>query len=102
VRASPAASWLEVDADRAGRIQVAPDLSVTRRNGAYPIGDTVEDEKSPPGLGQVAGTALSENLKHGTAFLPSGFIIAATQRLVAPRRRHRSGSPSAFSGWGAT
>jgi NADH dehydrogenase len=84
VRASPAASWLEVDPDRAGRIHVAPDLSVTGRDDVYAIGDTVaakgEDGKPLPGLGQVAkqqgehlGRALAKNLMHGTPVPPFRF-----------------------------
>lgn len=40
VQASPAARWLEVEADRAGRIEVAADLSVSDRPSVYAIGDT--------------------------------------------------------------
>jgi NADH dehydrogenase len=40
VAASPAAKWLNAEADRVGRIKVQPDLSVTHLPGVYAIGDT--------------------------------------------------------------
>ncbi len=40
VMASPAASWLGVAPDRAGRIPVGPDLSVAGCEGVFAIGDT--------------------------------------------------------------
>ena len=41
VRASPAAEWLGVPADRNGRIIVEPDLSVPGRPDIFAVGDTV-------------------------------------------------------------
>src|SRR5436190_1362882 len=41
VRASPAAEWLNAPADRAGRLQVEPDLTVPRHPDIFAIGDTV-------------------------------------------------------------
>jgi NADH dehydrogenase/putative oxidoreductase len=38
--ASPAANWLEVSADRAGRVPVGPDLSVPGCESVFAIGDT--------------------------------------------------------------
>ncbi|QRM29172.1 NAD(P)/FAD-dependent oxidoreductase [Microvirga sp. VF16] len=40
VVASPAAEWLGVEADRAGRVKVAPDLTVPGRPEIFVIGDT--------------------------------------------------------------
>jgi NADH dehydrogenase len=40
VRASPAAKWLNVTADRAGRVVVEPDLSVAAYPNIYVVGDT--------------------------------------------------------------
>jgi hypothetical protein len=40
VAASPAAKWLHADADDAGRIKVAADLSVPNLRNVYAIGDT--------------------------------------------------------------
>lgn len=39
VAASPVARWLDVPADRAGRVEVAPDLSVPARPAVFVIGD---------------------------------------------------------------
>ena len=40
VAASPAAKWLNAEADKAGRVKVQPDLSVPRLPDVYVIGDT--------------------------------------------------------------
>src|SRR5215813_2223775 len=40
VAASPAAKWLNAEADTAGRVKVQPDLSVARLPDVYVIGDT--------------------------------------------------------------
>lgn len=58
VRASPVARWLDVPADRAGRVAVAPDLSVPDRPGVFVIGDAaavVDGDGSPvPGIAPAA------------------------------------------------
>src|SRR3954469_23218550 len=41
VRASPAAEWLGAPADRAGRVQVLPDLTIPAHPDIFAIGDTV-------------------------------------------------------------
>mgnify|MGYP002783953443 FL=1 len=50
VRASPAAAWLGAKADRAGRVVVAPDLSLPGRPEIFVIGDTAaaKDGKGRP------------------------------------------------------
>jgi NADH dehydrogenase len=50
VVASPAAAWLCTEHDRAGRIKVAPDLSVPGRPEIFAIGDTaaVFDQSGHP------------------------------------------------------
>ena len=50
VTASPAAQWLNAAADRAGRVQVAPDLSVPGHPDIFVIGDAaaVMDAKGKP------------------------------------------------------
>jgi NADH dehydrogenase len=55
VQASPAASWLGVEADRAGRAVVRPDLSVAE--DIFVIGDTasvMQDGRPVPGLAPAA------------------------------------------------
>ena len=58
VAASPAGRWLGVETDRAGRLPVAPDLSVPGLEGVYVLGDlalTMDEYGRPlPGLAQVA------------------------------------------------
>lgn len=84
VHASPAAHWLGVETDSAGRIPVKPDLSVPGMDGIFALGDTVlcrDEHGAPlPALGQVAkqqgqhlGRALSANLRNGTPLPPFRF-----------------------------
>ncbi len=58
VRASPAAEWLNASADRAGRLQVEPDLTVPGHPDIFAIGDTVTiaawDGKPVPGIAPAA------------------------------------------------
>lgn len=58
VAASPAAHWIGVETDFAGRIPVAPDLSVIGMPDVFAIGDVAraldENGKPLPGLAQVA------------------------------------------------
>ena len=57
VKASPAAKWLGVEADRAGRVNVDPNLSVPGMPEVFVIGDTAHMEnngKQLPGVAQVA------------------------------------------------
>src|SRR4051812_48733278 len=54
VRASPAAEWLGVAADRAGRLQVLPDLTVSGHPDIFAVGDTIvvagPDGRPVPGI----------------------------------------------------
>jgi NADH dehydrogenase len=58
VQASPAAKWLGVEADKVGRINIGPDLSVPGHPEIFAIGDTVAitmpDGKPVPGIGDAA------------------------------------------------
>jgi NADH dehydrogenase len=58
VRASPAAEWLGAPADRAGRLQVLPDLTVPGHPDVFAVGDTViindPDGKPVPGIAPAA------------------------------------------------
>jgi NADH dehydrogenase FAD-containing subunit len=58
VAASPAAKWLGVEADRAGRVTVAPDLTLPGAPEIFVIGDTAHvtgaDGKPLPGVAPVA------------------------------------------------
>jgi NADH dehydrogenase/putative oxidoreductase len=87
VAASPAAKWLEVDADSAGRIQVGPDFSVQGLPDVFAIGDTavIQGWKGQP----VPG--LAPAAKQAGAYL--GRLIRARVEGHAPpppfRYRHR-------------
>jgi NADH:ubiquinone reductase (H+-translocating) len=70
VRASPAAEWLGAAADRAGRLQVLPDLTVPGHPDIFAIGDTVmiagPDGKPVPGIAPAAkqqGRYVAELIK---------------------------------------
>jgi NADH dehydrogenase FAD-containing subunit len=57
VTASAAAQWLNTEMDRAGRVRVKPDLSVSDHPEIFVIGDTASldhDGKPLPGVAQVA------------------------------------------------
>jgi NADH dehydrogenase len=58
VRASPAADWLGAAADRAGRVQVNPDLTVPGHPDVFAVGDTVSiaapDGRPVPGIAPAA------------------------------------------------
>ncbi|HEY9012524.1 MAG TPA: NAD(P)/FAD-dependent oxidoreductase [Devosia sp.] len=58
VLASPAAKWLGVEADKAGRIKVQPDLTVPGSPNIFAVGDTVTiigpNGKPVPGVGDAA------------------------------------------------
>jgi NADH dehydrogenase len=58
VLASPAAKWLEAEADKAGRIKVKPDLTVPGSPNIFAIGDAVtvnaHKGKPVPGIGDGA------------------------------------------------
>jgi NADH dehydrogenase len=78
VTASPAAKWLGADHDRAGRVQVEPDLSVAGHPEIFVIGDTaaVRDAsgRSVPGvapaakqMGRYVGQVIAARLSGHTA-----------------------------------
>ena len=56
--ASPAAAWLGVEPDKAGRVKVGADLEVAGLDGVYAIGDTAASGgwagKAVPGLAPAA------------------------------------------------
>ncbi|QEE28894.1 NAD(P)/FAD-dependent oxidoreductase [Terriglobus albidus] len=57
VAPSPAGKWLGCEVDRAGRVRIRPDLTVSNRPEVYVIGDTAsldQDGRPLPGVAQVA------------------------------------------------
>jgi NADH dehydrogenase len=70
VRASPAAEWLGVPADRSGRIIVEPDLSVPGHRDIFAVGDTAAvkapDGRPVPGIAPAAkqeGAFVAETIR---------------------------------------
>ncbi len=85
VTASPAAVWLSADADRAGRVKVAPDLSVPGQPDVFVIGDVaaVTDSKGRPvpgiapaakQMGQYVGKLIAARLNGGTIARPFRYM----------------------------
>src|SRR5271163_4827149 len=97
VRASPAAEWLHAAADRAGRLQVLPDLTVPGHPDIFPVGDTVVieawDGKPVPGIapaakqqGRYVAGAIKTRLSGGTSapfhYQHSGSLAQIGKRLA--------------------
>ena len=75
VVASPAALWLNAAHDRAGRVQVNPDLSVPGHPSVFVVGDTatIADQSGIPGtappakqMGAYVGRLISARVAGGT------------------------------------
>jgi NADH dehydrogenase len=88
VKASPAAEWLGVEADRAGRVKVAPDLSVPGHPDIFVLGDTAlladAAGKPLPGVAPVA--------KQQGEYLAKLLITRARSEAVPPFRYRDLGS----------
>jgi len=69
VQASPAARWLGLEADRAGRVKVEPDLTVPGHSEIFVVGDTASivmpNGKPVPGVGDAA----KQGGKHAAAII---------------------------------
>jgi NADH dehydrogenase FAD-containing subunit/uncharacterized membrane protein YphA (DoxX/SURF4 family) len=85
VMASPAAAWLGVGADQAGRVPVGADLGVPGLNSVYAIGDTAASTgwagKDVPGLAPAA--------KQGGAYVARVIRARLTGRSVPEPFRYR-------------
>jgi NADH dehydrogenase len=89
VRASPAASWLGVPADRNGRILVEPDLSIPGHPEIFAVGDTISI--AAPGGKLVPGIAPAA--KQGGRYVAS--VIRSRldgKSAPAPFQYHHDGS----------
>ena len=88
VRASPAAEWLNAAADRAGRLQVAPDLTVPGHPDIFAIGDTATiagpDGKPVPGIAPAA--------KQEGRYVAAAIKARLRGEALAPFRYKHSGS----------
>jgi NADH:ubiquinone reductase (H+-translocating) len=96
VRASPAAEWLGAPADRAGRVQVLPDLTVAGHPDIFAIGDTIviagPDGKPVPGIAPAAkqqGRHVAETIKarlHGGTSSPFRYQHAGSLAQIGKRK----------------
>jgi NADH dehydrogenase len=88
VRASPAAEWLHASADRAGRLQVLPDLTVPDYPDIFAIGDTVAitDAKGNP----VPGIAPAA--KQQGRYVAKSILTRLSGKTPAPFRYRHAGS----------
>jgi NADH dehydrogenase len=85
VSASPAARWLGAPADRAGRVQVNPDLTVPGHERVFAIGDTAavkQDDGFVPGIAPAAKQEGSYVAKVVKA------VVAGREKPKAFRYRH--------------
>jgi NADH dehydrogenase len=96
VRASPAAEWLNAPADRAGRLQVEPDLTVPGHPDIFAVGDTVvikdADGNPVPGIapaakqqGRYVAAAIKARLS-GNASGPFVYKHAGSLAQIGKRR----------------
>src|SRR6188508_822013 len=88
VIASPAGQWLGADTDRAGRVKVAPDLSVPGHPDIFVIGDTaaIDDANGNP-LPGVAPVAKQQG-----NYIAALLIARRNGKTVAPFRYRDLGS----------
>ncbi|MGA9088669.1 MAG: NAD(P)/FAD-dependent oxidoreductase, partial [Bradyrhizobium sp.] len=96
VRASSAAEWLGAAADRAGRLQVLPDLSVPGHPDIFAIGDTVliagPDGKPVPGIAPAAkqqGRYVAETIRarlRGGTLAPFRYKHAGSLAQIGKRK----------------
>jgi NADH dehydrogenase len=93
IKASPAASWLGVALDRAGRVSLNPDLSVTGAPDIYALGDIANAPDQAgvplPALAQVAaqqghhlGRALARHVRDGRPMPPFKFHNRGNTAIV--------------------
>lgn len=97
VRASPAAEWLGVPADRAGRLRVMPDLTVPGHPEIFAIGDTVTVDgptgKPVPGIapaakqeGQHVAAIIKARLRGETGATPFRYRHQGSLAQIGKRR----------------
>jgi len=97
VRASPAAEWLGAPSDRAGRLQVLPDLTVPGHPEIFAIGDTVTidgpDGRPVPGIapaakqqGRHVACVIARRLRGETAAIPFRYRHAGSLAQIGKRQ----------------
>ena len=96
VRASPAGAWLDARTDRAGRVEVGPDLSVPGHPEIFVIGDTAmvkdQDGKPVPGIapsakqqGRHVAATIKRRLAGDKAPRPFAYSHAGSLATVGKR-----------------
>ena len=96
VQASPAAKWLGVEPDRAGRVKVEADLSVPGHPEIFVVGDTaaitMPDGKPVPGVGdgakqggRHAARVIRACLQNSRTFLPFRYKHAGDLATIGKR-----------------
>lgn len=96
VRASPAGAWLAAPMDRAGRVEVEPDLSVPGHPEIFVIGDTAsvkdQDGKPVPGIapaakqqGRHVAATIKRRLAGDKALRPFAYSHAGSLATVGKR-----------------
>lgn len=96
VRASPAAEWLGAPADRAGRLEVLPDLTVPGHPDIFAVGDTVAiagpDGSPVPGIAPAAkqqGRYVAQTIKarlNGQPSAPFRYQHAGSLAQIGKRK----------------
>jgi NADH dehydrogenase len=96
VRASPAAEWLGAPADRAGRLEVLPDLTVPGHPDIFAVGDTVviadPHGKPVPGIAPAAkqqGRYVADTIKarlRGATSTPFQYKHAGSLAQIGKRK----------------
>ena len=92
VEPSPAGRWLNVETDRAGRVRIQKDLTVSGNPEIFVIGDTaafVQDAKPLPGVAQVAiqqgryaGKLIRSRINGGKPPAPFRYFDKGTMAVV--------------------
>ncbi|MFP9136861.1 NAD(P)/FAD-dependent oxidoreductase [Devosia sp. XGJD_8] len=96
VEASPAAKWLGLEPDRAGRVKVEADLSVPEHGEIFVVGDTASiampDGKPVPGVGDAAkqggkhaASVIRARLAGDTALKPFRYKHAGDLATIGKR-----------------
>jgi NADH dehydrogenase FAD-containing subunit len=92
VEPSPAGKWLKVETDRAGRVRIQKDLTVSGNPEIFVIGDTAafeQDAKPLPGVAQVAiqqgryaGKQIRSRIKGSKPPAPFRYFDKGTMAVV--------------------
>jgi NADH:ubiquinone reductase (H+-translocating) len=88
VRASPAAEWLDAPADRAGRLEVEPDLTVPGHPEIFAVGDTI----TIPAWGGQPVPGIAPAAKQQGRYVAAAIKARLNGETPAPFRYKHAGS----------